>query len=89
MCFWTYADLLDMAALHNRDLVGHGHGFHLVVGYIDGRRIESLMQLPDFFTHLYTQLGVEVGQRLIEQEVLRRADDCRPMATRWRWPPES
>ncbi|MNE81211.1 hypothetical protein D3C80_1778430 [compost metagenome] len=33
------ADLLDIAAVEDHDLVGHGHGFHLVVGDVDHRRL--------------------------------------------------
>ena len=35
--FQRGADLLDAAGLHDHDLVGHGHGLHLVVGDVDGR----------------------------------------------------
>ncbi len=47
------------------------------------------MQLLDFGAHLRPQLGVEVGQRLVEQEDVRMADDGAAHATRWRWPPDS
>ena len=36
---------------------------------------EALMQLLDLGAHLHAQLGVEVGQRLVEQEHLRIAHD--------------
>jgi hypothetical protein len=47
------------------------------------------MQLADLEAHLHAQLGVEIGERLVEQEHLRSRTMARPMATRWRWPPES
>jgi hypothetical protein len=47
------------------------------------------MQLLDLGAHLLAQRGVEVGQRLVEQESLGRRTMARPIATRWRWPPES
>ena len=67
--------LLDVAGLQHDDLVGHGHGLHLIVGHIDHRGIQLLMQTGEFDAHLYPQRGVEVRQRLIEQEHLRVAHD--------------
>ena len=69
------ADLLDQAVMHHHDLVGHGHGLDLVVGDVDGRRLQALVQLLDLGAHLHAQLGVEVRQRLVEQEHLRIAHD--------------
>ena len=69
------ADLLDQAVVHDDDLVGHGHGLDLIVRDIDRRRLEALMQFLDLGAHLHAQLGVEVGQRLVEQEHLRIAHD--------------
>ncbi len=69
------ADLLDMPALHHHDLVGHRHRLDLVVGHIDRRGREPLVQLADLGAHLHAQLGVEVRQRLVEQEHLRIAHD--------------
>ena len=69
------ADLFDDAVVHDHDLVGHGHGFDLVVRDIDGGGLEPLMQFLDLGAHLHAQFGVEVGQRLVEQEHLRVAHD--------------
>ena len=69
------ADLLDAAPVQHHDLVGHGHRFDLVVGDVDHRRIELLVQRLEFDPHLDAQLGVEVRQRLVEQEDLRVAHD--------------
>ena len=69
------ADLLDDAVVHHHDLVGHGHGLDLVVRDVDGRGLQPLVQLLDLGAHLHAQLGVEVGQRLVEQEHLRIAHD--------------
>ena len=62
------ADLLDRSVVQHHDAVGHGHGFHLVVGHIDGGGLQPLMQFLDLRAHLHAQLGVEVGERLVEQE---------------------
>ena len=52
------------------DLVGERHRLDLVVRHIDHRRAELGMELGEFEAHLHAQLGVEVGQRLVEQEHL-------------------
>jgi hypothetical protein len=61
--------------MHHHDLVGHGHGLDLVVGDIDGGGLQPLVQRLDLGAHRHAQLGVEVGQRLVEQEHLRIAHD--------------
>ena len=71
--------LLDHATVHDHDLVGHRHGLDLIVGDVDGRHLEPLVQRLDLGAHLHAQLGVEIGERLVEQEYLR---DC----ARWRGP---
>ena len=60
--------LLQIAAVHHRHLVGHGHGFELVVRHIDDRRLQVLVEALDLRPHLHAQLGVEVGERLVHQE---------------------
>ena len=69
------ADLLDEAVAHDDDAVAQGHGLDLVVGDIDEGGVDLLAQLDDLSAHLVTQLGVEVGQRLVHQEDLRVPDD--------------
>ena len=63
------------AVVHHDDLVGHGHGLDLVVGDVDRRGLQALVQFLDLGAHLHAQLGIEVGQRLVEQEHLRIAHD--------------
>ena len=46
------ADLLDQAVVHDHDLVGHGHGLDLVVGDVDRRGLQPLVQLLDLGAHL-------------------------------------
>src|SRR5215472_2032552 len=69
------ADLLDAAVMHHHDFVRHGHGFDLVVGNVDGGGFEPLVQRLDLDAHLYPQLGIEIGQRLVEQKDLGIAHD--------------
>ena len=73
--FERRADLLDDAVMHHDDLVGHGHGLDLVVRDVDGGGLEPLVQLLDLGAHRDAQLGVEVRERLVEQEHLRIAHD--------------
>jgi hypothetical protein len=60
------ADLLDASGAHEDDAVGHGHCFDLIVRDVDRRVLEALMQCLELDAHLHTQLGIEVGQRLVE-----------------------
>ena len=68
--------LLDNAVLHNNDSGTKGHSLGLVMCNVDDGGAQSLMQLSDLDTHLYTQLSIQVGQRLIHQEYLRVTNDC-------------
>jgi hypothetical protein len=65
----------DAAAAHDRDPVRHGHRLFLVVSHVDRRDPERALQLADLVSHLYAQLGVEIGQRLVEQQHARPDDD--------------
>ena len=69
------ADLLDKAVAHDNDPVAQGHGLGLVVGNIDKGGVDLLAQLDDLGAHLVTELGVQVGQRLVHQEHLGLTDD--------------
>ena len=66
--FQRRADLLDAAGIEHDDLVGHGHGFHLVVRDIDHGGLELLVQLADLEPHVDAQRRIEVRQWFIEQE---------------------
>ena len=60
------------------------HRLHLVVGHVDRRRAEPLVQALELGAHLHAELRVEVRQRLVHQERLRlahhRAADRDPLA---------
>ena len=73
--FQRGAYLLDTAFVEDDDLVRQRHGFDLIVGHIDHRRLEVGVQLGDFDAHLDAERGVEVGQRFVEQEDFRLVDD--------------
>ena len=65
------ADLLHNALVQDDDLVGQRHRLDLIVGDVDHRCLEVLMQLGQFQPHLDPQQCVKVRQRLVEQEHLR------------------
>ncbi len=69
------ADLLDTAGAHDHDAVGQRHRLDLVVRDIDHRRRQALVQRRDLRPRADAQLGVEIGQRLVEQERGRVAHD--------------
>jgi len=53
-------DLLDDTELHDDDYVCHGQGFNLVVGYVNHRCLEAVVQRGDLCAHLDTKFCVEV-----------------------------
>ena len=61
-------ELLDAAAVHHHDAIGERHRLDLVVGDVDGRRPDLVMQMLDLRARRNAQLGVEVRQRLVHQE---------------------
>ena len=69
------ADLLDDAGPHDHDLVRQGHGLDLVVGDIDHGGAELPVQLGDFEPRADPERGIEVRQRLVEEEEARLAHD--------------
>ena len=62
------AKLLDLAVIDHGDMGRHGHGFHLVVGYIDRGGAGCPMDAQQFGAHLDTQFGIEIGKRLVKEE---------------------
>ena len=68
-------DLLQVPLLQHRDAVAHRHRLDLVVGDVDRRDAEVLLQLRDLGAHLHPELRVEVRQRLVHEERLRLAHD--------------
>src|SRR6266850_4942295 len=61
-------NLLDDAVVHHGDHVGHRHGLELIVGDVDRRRSESVVQRAQFADHRFAHFGIERSQRLIHQE---------------------
>jgi hypothetical protein len=69
---------LQDAGLHDGDAVAHRHGLDLVVGDVDRRGLEIVLELRDVRAHLDAQLRVEVRERLVHQEDLRLPHDRAP-----------
>src|SRR5262249_16367477 len=71
---WT-ALLFDDPLPHDDDMVSHGHGLDLVMGDIDRRGMQPIVQGTDFLTHMDAQRRIEIRQRLVEKESLGMADN--------------
>ena len=67
--------LLDAPVAQEDDLVGHAHGLGLVVRDVHHRDAELLLEAADLAPHLETELGVEVGERLVHEAHGRLGDD--------------
>ena len=73
------ADLLDLAVVHDDDPVGHRQRLLLVVRDVERGDAEPVLQFAQLDPHLGAQLGVEVRERLVEQQ-------HRSARRRWRAP---
>jgi len=62
--------LLDPAVEHEGDAVGHADRLVLVVGNEEGRDADTALNLANQVAHLHPQRGIELGQRLIQQQDL-------------------
>ena len=65
-----WGDLLDDAVLHDDDLVRDAHRLLLVVRDEDGCDARRLLDAADLLARLDAEPGVEVRQRLVEEEDL-------------------
>ena len=55
-----FTALCDDALVHDDDPVADGHGLALVMGHIDGRNAQRLLDAADLRAHGHAQLGVQV-----------------------------
>ena len=62
------ADLLNDAAVNDHNAVAHGHGLRLVMGHIHHGDAVLPLDFLDFKAHAFPQLGVQVGQGLVQQQ---------------------
>src|SRR5262249_43383267 len=61
-------DLLDVTVTHDRDAIGDRERFLLVVGHVDRRDTDVLLDLADLAAQPQPDLGVERRERLVEQQ---------------------
>ena len=66
--FARAALLGDLRLGHDNDPVGDRHRLLLVVRHIDDGQREAQLQRADVVAHLAAQFGVEVGERLVEEQ---------------------
>ena len=62
------AELLVLARVHDGDPIGHRHRLFLVVGHVDERDPDLLLDPLQLDLHLLAELEVERAERLVEQE---------------------
>jgi hypothetical protein len=67
--------LLDLAAVHHGDPVGHRKRFFLIVRDVDECRAELALDALELVLHLPSQLDVEGPERLVEQQGRRTVDE--------------
>ena len=68
--------LLDPSVLHDGDDVRDRERLFLVVRDVHGRDAERLLEPLELEAHLRAQLGVEVRERLVQQEQRRLHDEA-------------
>ena len=66
--FRRRSDLPHAAMVDDGDAVAHAHRLDLIVGHINGGDADPLLELLDLLARRGAQFGVEVGERLVEQE---------------------
>ena len=62
------AQLLVATLVHHGDPIGHRHRLFLVVGHVDERDPDLLLDPLELDLHLLAQLQVEGAQRLVEEQ---------------------
>src|SRR5574344_1792009 len=69
------ANLLNMAHRHNDDAVRQSQSFNLVVRNVDHIAAELMVKKLNFTSHRRSELRIQIGKRLIEEEDFRVADN--------------
>src|SRR5580700_4947466 len=65
----------EVPAVHDQDPIAHRQRLVLVVGHEDRGQPEGVLQLLEPVTSSFAQLGVEIGERLVEQQHRRGGRD--------------
>ena len=66
--------LVEVPVLHDDDGVRHGERLLLVVRDINRRQPHLLLNIAKLNAHRFTELGVEIGERLVEKQDVRLHD---------------
>ena len=66
--FVRCADLLYNAGTHNNYAVAHCHCFALIMSYVYNSNAQFFLNSKDFKAHGFTQLSIQVRQRLIQKQ---------------------
>ena len=67
--------LLERTVPHDRDTGGQGHRLFLVVGHVHHGGLQAPVQQRQLGARAHAPQGIEIRQRLVEQECLRLAHD--------------
>ena len=70
------ANLLDMAGRHHGDPIGDRESLLLVVGHVQRRDPEAGLDRADLIPQVHSHLGIERGERLVEEENRRLQGQC-------------
>src|SRR5262249_40874575 len=69
------AYLLDLTEVEDGDAVAHRQRLFLVVGHVDERQAQLLLDLLQLDLELLPQLQIQCPERLVEEKRLRPVDD--------------
>ncbi len=69
------ADLFHNTGAHDDDAVGERHSLALIVRNVNGGDADLLLDAADLRAHRDAQLGVQVGERLVEEQNARLDDE--------------
>jgi hypothetical protein len=63
--------LLQPAFLEHANMVANSEGFFLIVGHQNRTGATGFQDIAHFVAELATQLAIQVGERLVQQQQLR------------------
>ena len=67
--------MLDDAIRHDDNTIGHDQRFFLIVGDVDDRDAEAILDLHELDLHVLAQLLVERAERLVHEQQRRPEHD--------------
>ena len=66
--------LEEPALVHDRDAIGHGQRFFLIMGDDDEGDADLMLQADQLQLHLFSEFAVEGGERLVQEQHFRTFD---------------